>query len=303
MFKKLPTSILVLFLILLLLYIYTYEKKENKIVSPLGKNHDANSLVDKVLRAFETKSKLQNQMENFLQDKDGTYAIYIKNLNTQETVEINSAQVFSSASLYKLWVAGEAYNQIKNGKLKKTDGMSYKRGDLYKIFDLEVEEDKKDEEISFSVENALKQMIVVSDNDSALMLSARLGNNNITNFIKNNGFTHSSVESTPSTSPRDIGIFFEKLYKGEIVDKDSSDQLLILLKSQRINDRIPKYLPDNVDTAHKTGELDTFKHDAGIVYGKEPYVLVVLTDTPNPQSAAELIATISKEVYNYFEKD
>lgn len=35
---------------------------------------------------------------------------------------------------------------------------------------------------------------------------------------------------------------------------------------QKINDRIPKFLPKEVVVAHKTGDMDYFEHDVGIVY-------------------------------------
>ena len=42
--------------------------------------------------------------------------------------------------------------------------------------------------------------------------------------------------------------------------------MLELLKAQTLNDKLPKYLPDQVIMAHKAGELDDVSHDAGIVY-------------------------------------
>ncbi len=78
--------------------------------------------------------------------------------------------------------------------------------------------------------------------------------------------------------------------------------MLEILKRQRINDRIPKYLPDDLEVAHKTGELDGFKHDAGIVYTpKGDYLFIALSKSTSPAQAAERIALLSKEVYAYFD--
>ena len=55
---------------------------------------------------------------------------------------------------------------------------------------------------------------------------------------------------------------------------------------------------------HKTGELDGYKHDAGIVYApKGDYVIVVMSNTKDPQTAVDVIAKISKAVYDHFEKE
>ena len=79
--------------------------------------------------------------------------------------------------------------------------------------------------------------------------------------------------------------------------------MLDVLKRVKRVDKLPKYLPEAALIAHKTGELDYFTHDGGIVYGpKGPYIIVVLTETKSPPDAQETIANISKAVYNYFEQ-
>ncbi len=60
----------------------------------------------------------------------------------------------------------------------------------------------------------------------------------------------------------------EKIYLGKAVSQGASIEMKNLLLAQAVDDRIPKYLPENIKVAHKTGELDTLRHDAGIVYGE-----------------------------------
>ena len=79
--------------------------------------------------------------------------------------------------------------------------------------------------------------------------------------------------------------------------------MINLLTNQTVNDRIPKYLPANIKIAHKTGELETIRNDAGIVYGKKgDYIFVFLSDTKNPLDASETIATLSKQIFEELEK-
>jgi beta-lactamase class A len=52
--------------------------------------------------------------------------------------------------------------------------------------------------------------------------------------------------------------------------------------------------------AHKTGEISTACHDAGIVYlpEREPYILAVLTEvTPESNGRREAVAKISDAVF------
>ena len=73
----------------------------------------------------------------------------------------------------------------------------------------------------------------------------------------------------------------------------SADMLEILLE-QRYKGGIPAGLPRAARVAHKTGNISTVDHDAGIVYleNRRPYVLVILTqfasESPRPRAVAEL---------------
>jgi beta-lactamase class A len=59
-------------------------------------------------------------------------------------------------------------------------------------------------------------------------------------------------------------------------------------------------LPAHASVAHKTGEISTACHDAGIVYlpERDPYILVVLTEVPaEADGRRETIAKISEVVF------
>ena len=79
--------------------------------------------------------------------------------------------------------------------------------------------------------------------------------------------------------------------------------MLDLLKKQKLNNKLPANLPEGVEIAHKTGEIGYFTHDAGIVYtSKGDYIIVVLSQSDMPSAAEDRIASISKNVYDYFQK-
>jgi beta-lactamase class A len=73
------------------------------------------------------------------------------------------------------------------------------------------------------------------------------------------------------------------------------------LKNQQLNNKLPKLLEKETVIAHKTGELESFSHDAGIVYSDNgDYIIVIMSETDNRNRANDTIAQISKEVYDYF---
>lgn len=234
-----------------------------------------NFLSSSIPANISVKPQLKDVVQNSLKNSQGEYAVAIKNLKTGESYFYNQHKKFEAASLYKLWVMVEGYDQIKHGKINKDQ-----------------------------ISGEINQMIVFSDNDSGIRLWNELGFDNIQSFLKNSGFKESDLDVAgdyPITTAYDIELFFEKLYKEKLADKKDTEEMLSLLKNQQVNNKIPKYLPKNVVIAHKTGELDNFSHDAGIVYSKKgDYVIVVLSKTDNPQEADDKIAKISKAVYDYF---
>lgn len=276
--------------------IFFREDTNGKIVSPLGRKP---SFTEIIARTLTPKPKLAKLVEEELAGKVGTYAVAVKNLKTGESFYVNKNYQFTAASLYKLWVMGQTYEEINEGNLKESDSVSLSRGEIEEIQGFWQE--GVNNNAYYSVSDAINNMIIVSDNDSAITLYTHMGTDKITDFLKKYNFTNSMFETSPKTTAKDIADYFELLYNGRIVNRNFSIKMLEILVGQRLNDRIPKYLPKEVKIAHKTGELDTFKHDAGIVNGPNgDYILVVLTDTPNPQEAAENIAVLSQKIYDYF---
>jgi beta-lactamase class A len=79
-------------------------------------------------------------------------------------------------------------------------------------------------------------------------------------------------------------------------------EMMDILHSQEFRTGIPAGLPDFARVAHKTGEISTVAHDAGIVYlpEREPYVVVILTEwTPEGTGRKSTIAHISRAVFEY----
>ena len=88
--------------------------------------------------------------------------------------------------------------------------------------------------------------------------------------------------------------------RGDFLSKTSREKALNILLQQRFNSMIPAPLPAHASVAHKTGEISTACHDAGIVYlpEREPYILVVLTEVaPDNDRRRESVAKVSEAVF------
>lgn len=97
------------------------------------------------------------------------------------------------------------------------------------------------------------------------------------------------------------------LHQGEVISPRASQQMLASLFAQRIGNGIPAGLPASVRRAariaHKTGNIPTAEHDAGLIYllGREPYALAILTDWPgrsdnHPQCLVRVTQAVHEEL-------
>lgn len=95
---------------------------------------------------------------------------------------------------------------------------------------------------------------------------------------------------------------FRLLVEKKCFREESCTQMIEILLAQEFNQMIPKRLPPNARTAHKTGEISTACHDAGIVYlpDRNPYVVAILTEGPADQSSRQkAVAGISSAIFHY----
>ncbi len=80
----------------------------------------------------------------------------------------------------------------------------------------------------------------------------------------------------------------------------ASREMLAIMLDQQYRSGIPAGLPKAARVAHKTGNISTVHHDAGIVFleGRKPYVLVILTQFSAEKGRGNAVAEVSRDIYN-----
>ena len=76
-------------------------------------------------------------------------------------------------------------------------------------------------------------------------------------------------------------------------------QMLEIMLDTRAKSGIPAGVPRDASVAHKTGNISTVHHDAGIVYigNRRPYFLVVLTQFPAEVGRSTAVAEVSHGIF------
>jgi beta-lactamase class A len=92
------------------------------------------------------------------------------------------------------------------------------------------------------------------------------------------------------------------LAEGKAFSPALSRRMMDILHGQEFNQGIPARLPKGARVAHKTGEISTVAHDAGVIYlpKRKPYALVILTEwDPATSGRSRTIAAISHAIYEF----
>lgn len=242
---------------------------------------------DALALAQATKNaSVQSILNSFVAAHGSQFTIFVKDLKTGTTASVNADRVMRSASLYKLFVAQRIYQLVDAGSLTYGQNAGSESGR--------------------TIEDCLTVMINISDNACGHDLGEKIGWSKQDTFLKNSGYADttlgSSFDKPQMTNAKDVSLLMEHLYSGTLMSPNASDRFLNLLKSQRVNDRLPKGLPSGTVVAHKTGDLFGYTHDAGIIYGKNTDFLVVVMSGPwtSPEGAKPAIGELAGQLNNYF---
>ena len=248
-------------------------------------------------------SDLQAIVDSVATRYPGVWGIAVKKLDTGQYAAYNGDVQQVSASLYKLWVLAELFHQIRQGNISLSDSTAVSSADAY--YDSTLGDLRVAPGAAITVRQAAELMIQVSDNTTAHMLVRILGPDNINSFMQQNGLNSSVLNWSGGdnlTTPLDVLRELEMMATSQMVDAASSSAMVEMMLGQQINNRLPQGLPPGARIAHKTGDLGSLLHDAGIVYGPNgPYVIVVMASQLRSYSHSyDVTADLAAATYEYF---
>jgi beta-lactamase class A len=243
---------------------------------------------------------------------------------TRTLLSIDPDKEFHAASTMKIPVMIELFREADAGKLSLDDPLSVKN-EFHSIVDGSVFQlsvgDDSDAEVykavgkTMTLRQLCDAMITVSSNFAANLLIERLGPKNIQRTVDalGAGGMHvlRGVEDQKAfdkgmnntTTAAALATLMLSIASGNAASPDSRRQMKDILGRQHFNDAIPAGLPPGTPVGHKTGNITGIHHDAAIIGGAHPYVLVVLVRGINDEKqSAALIASISREVWKDAEK-
>lgn len=274
----------------------------------------------------ETNTSLDQQIKAKISGFQGRVTLYAKNLQTGMSYNLSGDEPVRTASTIKLPIMVGCFFEASEGKLKWTEPL--KLTDANKVSGSGILQDLSTGD-EFPMRDVVLLMIVLSDNTATNMVLDRDSGTAINSHLAQLGLQQTRVmrkvrgdgnQLKPPTgfsdegakpenqkwgigrsTPHEMVMILEKLYRGELISKAASDEMIDILKKQRDHDGIGRDMKD-VTIASKSGALDNLRSDVGIVYSKRGVVAMAITveDMPEiswtPDNPGDLLISSLSEI-------
>ena len=262
--------------------------------------------------------KLTEKLQEIVKGFNGDAGIFVKNLKTGKTAVFNADTIFPTASMVKVPIMLGVFNEIEKGNLKYNQELIYRDSLFYAGEDI-IGSFKDGEKIRLSKVQMLS--ITTSDNTGSLWLQKLAGSENINNWLQNNGFEHTRVNSrTPGrrsdwerygwgqTTPREMATLLTMIREGNTISPAASERMYRNLIRIYYDGQALSQIPPYVQVASKSGAVDEARSEVVLVNAPHgDYVFCIATknqkDTSwNQQNEGfRLIRNLSAMLWDHFE--
>lgn len=261
-----------------------------------------------------------------LSELEGSVSLFIQDLDSGETLEIDPERVFPSASVIKIPMLALLLRDVQQGRVdwtaRRRIDPANRVGGTGILCELNPDYEP-------TVEELATLMIVLSDNIATNEIMDIVGIERVNGFCRELG--------CPNTRLMRKMLDFEAIKKGynnymcagetgrllvrianeEFVNAEASRTIMRIMERQQCRNKLPALLPTipnyaseevkrniqdgSVLVANKTGELVGIQHDVGIftLPGNRRYVMAVFTgDLASDAAGIQTIAKLSRIVYD-----
>ncbi|MBM7616125.1 serine hydrolase [Alkaliphilus hydrothermalis] len=184
------------------------------------------------MKTLASLKPLEMTIQRMIEPIDGTVAVYIKDLDTQEEIEIGVMERFHAASMIKVPLLYEALRQLEMGKLNLEE--KYKLQQEEKVGGCGVLQ-LLGEGLEVTLEDLLHLMIDISDNTATNMLLDIVGKDEVNQTLRRLGIEDTLLARklmvvAPGvysyTTAKDMGRLFEVIEQNRIKVEEVLEEVL-----------------------------------------------------------------------------
>jgi len=270
--------------------------------------------------------RLQASIERTTKSVNATWGIYVKSLETSEEIAIDADRQMETMSTIKIPLMIEAFEQIKAGRFKLTDKYTFVQADSQPGTGTI---QRLDPGAVMTIKDLITMMIIVSDNTATDVLYRMVGGPDAVNArMQTLGLQKTRAMNVPSkwfpvlrsaptteqfyrdgkypfglSTPREMGRLLEMMERGTLVDKESSDLMLRIMRGQLYRTRIPRYVT-GYTIPHKTGDFLPYVGDDVGMLEAPGRTIILSVFTGNHFGSGEVlenaIGLVARDVAEYF---
>ena len=237
---------------------------------------------------------LDEQVKDAIAGFAGRVSIYARNLDTGKDYGLHADELTRTASTIKLAIMAEAFRQVGAGKLNWKDELvqtkEKKQGGSGILFEFS-------DGTKIDLKTAVNLMIVLSDNTATNLVLDKVGTDSVNAFMDSLGLTDirslrkiggggdsTAWKTDPAirvfglgrSSPRQMVKLVAMMERGELVSKEAAAEMIALMKRQQLKDGIGRGELETAPVASKSGALDRFRADVGIVYTRRGRIAMAI---------------------------
>lgn len=286
---------------------------------PTGTPLDARQALPAATGDTAWAARIREQSQQAAVAAGAEIGVAMRTLDGSLAFDVNPDTVFHAASTMKVPVMIELFRQADAGRLSLDEHLvitetfrSIMDGSPYTLSAADDSDTALYAALGTrrTLRSLCESMIVVSSNLATNLLIDRVGAPAVRATLDTLGVrgidVHRGVEDTKAfeagrnntTTAGGLRTLLTALADGRVASPEATAEMIAILQRQQFNEGIPAGLPSGVPVAHKTGQITRIHHDAGIVYGPRPYVLVVLVrGVEDEATSGALIAEISRRTW------
>ncbi len=203
-------------------------------------------LADRESASAQVLDRLRAPLEQRMARHQGTVGLFVKDLSSGAVLSIRGGERFPSASVIKVPILVELFQQVERGPIKLSDPLIM----------LAADQRPGSGVLQFlstphtlTVGDAATLMIILSDNSATNLIIDKVGIRNVNARMDSLGLkqtrlhakvflgTATTIDTAATrqwglgvTTPAEMGTLFEKLYQGSAVSQAASKQMLDMLR-------------------------------------------------------------------------
>lgn len=235
-----------------------------------------------------------DQFRNYTKPISGHYGFLVIRLTSGEKYGVSNTETFQGASLLKLPLMVLAYKMDEEGSLDLDTEYVLKDSD--KVDGSGVLINAK-AGTTYTYRKLVEYMGKNSDRTAYKVMKDVVGSERLKNYLDEIGMDNTNID-TGETTPDDMGLIFQKLWSGDLVNNSNKDEVLGYLRNTIYEEWITAGVPDGIPVAHKFGQDVSVTADAGIIESPDPYILVIMAQGTKDRDTDTIFPKFSRDIYN-----